>query len=81
MKSGNLRILSTDRLELYIKWWEPAGSPEGVILLIHGLGEHINRYNHWAKAFNDNGWSLWVLILGGMGTPKASVETEIMRII
>ncbi|TPX36755.1 hypothetical protein SmJEL517_g01126 [Synchytrium microbalum] len=31
---------------LYIKTWSPAGKPVASVLFVHGLGEHIGRYDH-----------------------------------
>ena len=30
----------------------PGENLRAVIILVHGLGEHIQRYNHWAELFN-----------------------------
>jgi len=32
--------------------WE-IDNPKANLMLIHGAGEHIERYDHWAKLFND----------------------------
>jgi hypothetical protein len=32
--------------------WE-IDNPKANLMLIHGAGEHIGRYDHWAKLFND----------------------------
>lgn len=58
MNTGELFIKSEDKTNLYIKWWEPAGTPQGAIILVHGLGEHINRYNHWTQRFTHQGWAV-----------------------
>jgi len=33
----------------------PGENMKAVILLVHGLGEHIQRYNYWAELFNKEG--------------------------
>jgi alpha-beta hydrolase superfamily lysophospholipase len=38
-----------------------------VIILIHGLGEHINRYNQWAIRFSNTGWAVVGMDLRGHG--------------
>jgi alpha-beta hydrolase superfamily lysophospholipase len=50
-------ILSGDGLKLYIKHWLPAQT-RAVICLIHGFGEHINRYNHLASFFVENDYAI-----------------------
>jgi alpha-beta hydrolase superfamily lysophospholipase len=46
---------TSDKLKLVGKSWLPEGKNTKVIAcLIHGFGEHIGRYEHVAKYFNDN---------------------------
>ena len=46
----------SDQLSIHAQQWEPVGTPRAVILLVHGLGEHINRYDHWARRLNQKGY-------------------------
>ncbi|RZI82328.1 MAG: alpha/beta hydrolase [Rubrivivax sp.] len=52
-------IGTRDGLALATRHWPlPDGvSPRGVALLVHGLGEHIGRYDHVAKLLNGWGWA------------------------
>lgn len=56
-KSGN---------KVYAKEWS-IEAPKGVICIVHGLGEHCNRYNHVAAFFNNNGFAVMGLDLPGHG--------------
>ncbi|MEL7021784.1 MAG: lysophospholipase [Bacteroidota bacterium] len=47
-----------DGLQIYAKHWAAHATPRGVIALVHGLGEHVNRYNHFADFFNKNGYAV-----------------------
>jgi acylglycerol lipase len=67
MKTEEVYLKSFDKFKLYVKCWYPGESPIGVVLIIHGLGEHINRYNHWAKRFNNSGWAVMGFDLRGHG--------------
>jgi alpha-beta hydrolase superfamily lysophospholipase len=67
MKTEELRVKAYDKISLYAKFWYTNENPDGVILLVHGLGEHINRYNHWAKRFNNAGWAVAGIDLRGHG--------------
>lgn len=67
MNFEELYIRAYDRLSLYVKMWLPREHPVGVIILIHGLGEHINRYNHWSKRFNNDDWAVVGFDLRGHG--------------
>jgi alpha-beta hydrolase superfamily lysophospholipase len=34
-----------------IKW--EIDNPKANLILVHGAGEHVGRYDHWAKLFNN----------------------------
>lgn len=58
-------ITTTDGIKLYTKAWIPPQSRldrdvpyKAAIFLIHGFGEHINRYDHVAQFFNQNGYAV-----------------------
>lgn len=57
---------SRDALEMYARSCAPE-NPKAVVCLIHGHGEHINRYNHVAKAFAAAGYVLQGYDLRGHG--------------
>lgn len=47
-----------DGLKLHTRHW-PAPTPaRGQLLIVHGLGEHIERYAHVAAALNAAGWDV-----------------------
>jgi acylglycerol lipase len=41
---------TSDGLKIYSCSWFPKGKPKAILILIHGLGEHVNRYAHVAEA-------------------------------
>ena len=45
-------------LRLRGRIWEAEGEPRAVVGLIHGLGEHIGRYDHVAEVLNKAGFSM-----------------------
>jgi alpha-beta hydrolase superfamily lysophospholipase len=50
--------LSThDGLSLHLRAW-PRTQARGSVLIVHGLGEHIGRYEHVARQLNAWGWSV-----------------------
>lgn len=55
---------------LPIEHWRPAGVARGVVLLVHGLGEHPGRYQRLAADLN--GWGLEVLAPHLRGHGRAS---------
>ncbi len=46
---------TSDGTSIYAKTWTPDGV-KGVVCMVHGLGEHINRYEHVAAFFNEKGF-------------------------
>jgi len=58
MKELELQWQSSDNLAFYVKVWDPEETPHAVVCLVHGIGEHINRYNHWASAFVNEGYAV-----------------------
>ncbi len=52
-------VTTRDGLKLAIKHWLlPKGQiPNGAVLIVHGLGEHIGRYEHLAQFLNRAGWA------------------------
>ena len=45
---------------IYTRSWEINGARGGVVL-VHGYGEHLGRYEHVATALNAAGWSAYGL--------------------
>lgn len=58
MKTFEWEWKSFDGLSMYSKGWAPEGEPKAVVCLIHGLGEHIGRYEHVGAAFVDTGYAM-----------------------
>jgi acylglycerol lipase len=56
-----------DGLTIFFQEWQPETEAKAVIILIHGLGEHSNRYAHVAKMANDSGYSFIAMDLRGHG--------------
>lgn len=47
--------------------WEPEGASTAVVALVHGIGEHVRRYEHVARAFAEAGIGLVAFDLPGHG--------------
>lgn len=58
MEAQEFELISNDGLELYGKAWVPADT-RAVVCLVHGLGEHIGRYQHVAHHFNSQGLAIY----------------------
>ncbi len=59
--------VSFDGLKLYFQLWQTDQSSKGIVSLVHGLGEHSGRYEHWAILLNDAGYDLITYDLRGHG--------------
>jgi alpha-beta hydrolase superfamily lysophospholipase len=56
-----------DGVALHTATWTPEGEPERALLLVHGLGEHIGRWEHVAKFFAARGYEVAAFDLRGHG--------------
>ena len=61
----NIRLTSGQVLRGFIK--SPGENMRGVIILVHGLGEHIQRYREWAGLFNREKFAFAGVDLPGHG--------------
>jgi acylglycerol lipase len=59
---------SIDHLMIYSQGWEPDDNPsKAVVCLVHGLGEHSERYSHLAGCLTEAGFSVASFDLRGHG--------------
>ena len=49
-------ITTDDGLRLHVQRWPAPGAAHGTVQIVHGLGEHIGRYERLATALNAAGW-------------------------
>ncbi len=66
MQQNEFRWNSADGISFYGKEWRPENTT-AVICLVHGLGEHCNRYNHVAERFGQAGYAMLSFDLRGHG--------------
>lgn len=59
--------LTSHNLELFGQGWSNEGGIHAVVCLVHGLGEHSNRYMTMAQAFTEAGIALMAMDLRGHG--------------
>jgi alpha-beta hydrolase superfamily lysophospholipase len=67
MSSKTFEIITTDKLKLHGRQWEPDTGATAVVCVIHGLGEHSGRYEHVADAFIRSGFAVFSFDLRGHG--------------
>lgn len=52
---------------LFSQCWLPATSPSGVIVLVHGFGEHSDRYTNLVAALTEAGYAIYAFDHRGHG--------------
>ncbi|MBT7992036.1 MAG: alpha/beta hydrolase [Anaerolineae bacterium] len=52
------RFKSKDGLNLFAHAFPSENPPKAIVCMVHGHGEHIERYEHLAKALNDAGYAM-----------------------
>jgi len=57
MPQESLHWTSTDHTEIYAYQW-PVDRPKGIVAIVHGLGEHIHRYEAVAQLLNASGFTV-----------------------
>ncbi len=64
-KEGNFKGIGN--FNLYWRCWLPDGKPRAIILLAHGLGEHISRYDNLINNLVPKGYAVYGLDHEGHG--------------
>lgn len=58
MKTQEFSWQTENNQKIYAKTWIGNTEPKAVVAIVHGLGEHIGRYEHVAKYFVENGFAV-----------------------
>ena len=66
-KGKKLYIPGFDESLIYTYTWTPSVEPKGVIFIIHGMVEHIARYEYFAKTCNKAGFIVFGMDLRAHG--------------
>jgi alpha-beta hydrolase superfamily lysophospholipase len=67
MKTLAWQWKSFDGLGMFARSWAPGNDPKAVVCLVHGLGEHIGRYEHVGAVLTAAGYALLGFDLRGHG--------------
>jgi alpha-beta hydrolase superfamily lysophospholipase len=71
-------VQTADGLALHLHHWRPSSPARGTVLVVHGLGEHGERYAHVATALRERGWSVVAYDQRGHGH-SAGAQGDIAR--
>ncbi len=66
---------SRDGLKLFEQWWSPGGTTKAVVVIVHGYGEHSNRYLHVADGLIRNGYAVSTFDLRRHGQSEGQPRT------
>lgn len=61
-----------DGNEIYCQSWNPSGEIEAVVCLVHGMGEHSGRYQHFSNFLNSKKWAVLLHDQPGHGKTKGA---------
>ena len=52
-------VETDDGLSLQVQKWNEVNNPARTLIIIHGLGEHQDRYKHVAEHFAEDGFQVY----------------------
>lgn len=61
------KFAGAGKLSVYYQYWTPESAAKGLLLLVHGAGEHSDRYRSLASYFTRNGYAVAALDHPGHG--------------
>lgn len=67
MNNDYIFFKASDGHSLAYKVWNNVDSPQGIIILIHGMAEHIERYDNFAQFLNSKNYVVYGLDQRGHG--------------
>ena len=68
-------IKGSDGLELTAYRWDPAGEPRAVVQIMHGMGDHAQRFSELAEALSEAGYAAVAVDQRGHGaTARSAAE-------
>lgn len=56
MKHTDGTFIGARGLPIYYQYWAPENTPRALLLIVHGAGEHCNRYEALARHFTGQGY-------------------------
>jgi alpha-beta hydrolase superfamily lysophospholipase len=70
-----LQIESSSELILYVSVWKPETNIKAIVVLVHGLGEHCQRYAPYIEYFTKQGIAFTAFDLMGHGRSEGTKGT------
>ena len=67
MRHSEDHFTTPDGADIYTQTWLPDDTPQAIILIVHGLGEHSGRYGNYVSYFVPRGYALYSFDARGHG--------------
>lgn len=67
MHQSEFSWIAADNTQFYAIEWTPEAEPIASLTLVHGFGEHSNRYHDFAEYYCDHGFSVLAFDMRGHG--------------
>ncbi len=67
MQHDEGKFIGRNNFNLYYQSWLPEGSPNAVLLVVHGIAEHSGRYSSLVNYFVPKGYAVYSFDLRGHG--------------
>lgn len=71
-----IKFTAQDNKKIICTLWDDVKHPVGVVQIIHGMDEHVSRYNRFAKFLNNNGY----IVFGDDHRAHGRTATDISKI-
>ena len=72
MNTASGHLQGAEGLRIYWQSWRPAGQVKAVIVLVHGMGEHSDRYGHVAAGLVADDFAVYAVDHRGHGRSEGS---------
>ncbi len=75
MTIKNFTFKSSDETEIFVYKWIPKdGNVKGIVQIAHGMAEHAERYDRFAKYLNKNGYIVYANDHRGHGKTAGAID-------
>ena len=64
---------------IYCRVWEPEGEPRAILQIIHGIAEHVDRYDDFARFLNAQG--ILVAAEDHMGNKRLRAQHDFSHLV
>ncbi len=67
-------FITHDSIKIFVRRHKPAGHSRGVVVIVHGMAEHSQRYDRFAKVLNNVGYTVYAHDQRGHGKTAQEIE-------